>query len=140
MWKGFPISMFTARGARTMNTTVSDILGVEELAERPILAIFGGLCQCKEPLEARGGCSAPKGGSSGEDVLLVRQCSLQGGHAWCNRNSWSCHRGHNLDRCCGNWCRHRRSNGRVFDGGDWCRGVFVEVLQDSLLICFLQAL
>lgn len=140
VWKEFPISMCTAWGAPTMNTTTSNILRVEELAERPVLPIFGRLRQCKEPLETRGCCSAPKRRSSGENVLLVSQCSLQGGHAWCNWNGWSCHRRYYLDRCCGNWWSDRRSNDRVFDGGGWGRGVFVEVLQDSLLVCFLQAL
>jgi hypothetical protein len=140
MWKECPISMCTARGSQTMNTTTSKILRVEEFAERPVLPIFGRLGQCKEPLEPRGRCSPPKGRCSGEHILSVRQSSRQGSHAWCNRNGWSCHRRCHLDGCGGDrWC-DSRCHGWVFDGGGRGRGVLVEVFQNGLLICFLQAL
>ena len=140
MCKEFPISMCTARGSQTMNTTTSKILRVEEFPERPVLPIFGRLRQCKEPLEPRGRCSPPKRRGSGEHVLSVRQSSCQGSHAWCNRNGWTCHRRCHLDGCGGDrWC-DSRCHRWVFDGGSRGRGMLVEVFQNGLLICFLQAL
>lgn len=99
---------------------------VEELPERPVLPVFSSLCQSKEPLKSRGGCTSPKCSCSGQHILSRGDNSGwgrigQGGRCWGAWDSWD------------NWCGKRR-----WLSYSW--PTFVKIVKYILLIGLFQTL